>query len=103
MRLLLTTLTLALMAHAGAQDLHECGGQPGLPTGARAGVYRGTLGGRPIALSTAGTDSPGLRYTYERIGLDIVQHGEEAYSHGEGALLVVEEHRKSVRNAGESA
>jgi Amt family ammonium transporter len=31
--------------------------------------------------------------TRERIGLDIIQHGEEAYSHGEGALLVAEERR----------
>jgi Amt family ammonium transporter len=27
----------------------------------------------------------------ERLGLDVVQHGEEAYSHGEGALLVTQE------------
>jgi Amt family ammonium transporter len=26
----------------------------------------------------------------ERLGLDVVQHGEEAYSHGEGALLVTQ-------------
>jgi Amt family ammonium transporter len=33
----------------------------------------------------------------ERIGLDIIQHGEEAYSHGEGALLVMEERRGKSR------
>ena len=35
--------------------------------------------------------------TRERIGLDIIQHGEEAYSHGEGALLVMEERRTRPR------
>jgi ammonium transporter, Amt family len=35
--------------------------------------------------------------TRERIGLDIIQHGEEAYSHGEGALLVVEDRRVRPR------
>jgi Amt family ammonium transporter len=35
--------------------------------------------------------------TRERIGLDIIQHGEEAYSHGEGALLVMEERRSRPR------
>ncbi len=34
----------------------------------------------------------------ERLGLDIVQHGEEAYSHGEGALLVMQERRKTSRH-----
>ena len=33
----------------------------------------------------------------ERIGLDIIQHGEEAYSHGEGALLVMEDRRARPR------
>ena len=33
----------------------------------------------------------------ERIGLDVIQHGEEAYSHGEGALLVVQERRTKAR------
>ena len=37
----------------------------------------------------------------ERLGLDIVQHGEEAYSHGEGALLVVQERRKERRAGGD--
>ena len=36
--------------------------------------------------------------TRERIGLDIVQHGEEAYGHGEGALLVLEERRTRPRS-----
>jgi Amt family ammonium transporter len=36
--------------------------------------------------------------TRERIGLDIIQHGEEAYSHGEGALLVLEERRTRPRS-----
>jgi Amt family ammonium transporter len=35
--------------------------------------------------------------TRERIGLDVIQHGEEAYSHGEGALLVMEERRTKTR------
>jgi Amt family ammonium transporter len=35
--------------------------------------------------------------TRERIGLDVIQHGEEAYSHGEGALLVMEERRIKTR------
>jgi ammonium transporter, Amt family len=35
--------------------------------------------------------------TRERIGLDVIQHGEEAYSHGEGALLVVEDRRARKR------
>jgi ammonium transporter, Amt family len=35
--------------------------------------------------------------TRERVGLDVVQHGEEAYSHGEGALLVVEDRRVKKR------
>jgi ammonium transporter, Amt family len=34
----------------------------------------------------------------ERLGLDVVQHGEEAYSHGEGALLVLEERRIKPRS-----
>ena len=34
----------------------------------------------------------------ERIGLDIIQHGEEAYSHGEGALLVVQDRRTKARS-----
>jgi ammonium transporter, Amt family len=38
----------------------------------------------------------------ERLGLDVVQHGEEAYSHGEGALLVLDDRRKSQRPAGGS-
>ena len=33
----------------------------------------------------------------ERMGLDVAQHGEEAYSHGEGALLVVQGPRVSRR------
>ena len=33
----------------------------------------------------------------ERIGLDIIQHGEEAYSHGEGALLVAQDRRAKAR------
>lgn len=33
----------------------------------------------------------------ERMGLDVMQHGEEAYSHGEGALLVMEERRREPR------
>jgi Amt family ammonium transporter len=37
------------------------------------------------------------KQSFERLGLDIVQHGEEAYSHGEGALLVSTERRKSPR------
>jgi Amt family ammonium transporter len=36
--------------------------------------------------------------TRERIGLDIIQHGEEAYSHGEGALLVIDEPRTGPRS-----
>ena len=36
--------------------------------------------------------------TRERIGLDIIQHGEEAYSHGEGALLVIDEPRTRPRS-----
>ncbi|HEY0674070.1 MAG TPA: ammonium transporter [Longimicrobiales bacterium] len=35
--------------------------------------------------------------TRERIGLDVIQHGEEAYSHGEGALLVIEDRRTKPR------
>jgi Amt family ammonium transporter len=35
--------------------------------------------------------------TRERIGLDIIQHGEEAYSHGEGAVLVVDDRRSKPR------
>ncbi len=34
----------------------------------------------------------------ERIGLDVIQHGEEAYSHGEGAVLVLEERRSKPRS-----
>jgi Amt family ammonium transporter len=37
----------------------------------------------------------------ERIGLDVVQHGEEAYSHGEGALLVMQERRTKTRTGEE--
>ena len=37
--------------------------------------------------------------TRERIGLDIIQHGEEAYSHGEGALLVTEDRRSKKRGS----
>jgi ammonium transporter, Amt family len=33
----------------------------------------------------------------ERAGLDVSQHGEEAYSHGEGALLVMQERRTKTR------
>lgn len=33
----------------------------------------------------------------ERMGLDVQQHGEEAYSEGEGALLVVQERRTKNR------
>ncbi|MEX2284856.1 MAG: ammonium transporter [Gemmatimonadota bacterium] len=36
----------------------------------------------------------------ERQGLDVIQHGEEAYSHGDGALLVMEDRRKRGRAAG---
>ena len=39
----------------------------------------------------------------ERIGLDIVQHGEEAYSHGEGALLVMQERRQKQRTEDEAS
>ncbi len=35
----------------------------------------------------------------ERMGLDVTQHGEEAYSHGEGALLVMQERRKRTHDA----
>jgi Amt family ammonium transporter len=35
----------------------------------------------------------------ERIGLDVVQHGEEAYSHGEGALLLVQDRRAKPRTS----
>jgi Amt family ammonium transporter len=37
----------------------------------------------------------------ERIGLDVIQHGEEAYSHGEGALLVVQDRRAKARTGEE--
>jgi ammonium transporter, Amt family len=37
----------------------------------------------------------------ERIGLDVIQHGEEAYSHGEGALLVVQDRRAKARSGEE--
>ena len=37
----------------------------------------------------------------ERMGLDVAQHGEEAYSHGEGALLVMQERRTKARAAGD--
>ncbi|HUP89642.1 MAG TPA: hypothetical protein VM100_09835, partial [Longimicrobiales bacterium] len=37
----------------------------------------------------------------ERMGLDVTQHGEEAYSHGEGALLVVQERRAQPRERGD--
>jgi Amt family ammonium transporter len=31
------------------------------------------------------------------VGLDITEHGEEAYTHGEGALLVLDERAKAER------
>jgi Amt family ammonium transporter len=39
----------------------------------------------------------------ERLGLDVIQHGEEAYSHGEGALLLMHERRKIARPEEEAA
>ncbi|MGH7469576.1 MAG: ammonium transporter [Longimicrobiales bacterium] len=39
----------------------------------------------------------------EQLGLDVLQHGEEAYSHGEGALLMVEERRKTSRATEDTA
>ncbi|HEY8174367.1 MAG TPA: ammonium transporter [Gemmatimonadaceae bacterium] len=33
----------------------------------------------------------------EGVGLDVTQHGEEAYNRGEGAILIREERRESVR------
>jgi len=38
----------------------------------------------------------------ERMGLDVMQHGEEAYSQGEGALLVMQERRREPRTPEES-
>ncbi|WP_309570110.1 hypothetical protein [Deinococcus sp.] len=91
MRRPLTTLTLALLAHAGAQDLRACGGQPGLPAGARDGVYRGSLGGRPIALQVSLEDFDGLRYFYERIGVDIQL---TAFHQGHALILQEEVHKQ---------
>jgi Amt family ammonium transporter len=39
--------------------------------------------------------------TQERLGLDVLQHGEEAYSHGDGALLVMRERRAVPRTPGD--
>lgn len=38
----------------------------------------------------------------ERMGLDILQHGEEAYNEGEGALLVVQDRRAKTRSQDET-
>ncbi|CAM3830697.1 hypothetical protein [Deinococcus frigens] len=46
----LSLLVLALAASAGAQDLKKCGGVPGLPAWARAGVYSGTVGPSGVTL-----------------------------------------------------
>jgi Amt family ammonium transporter len=71
-----------------------------------------------IALLAAGAYSAGMTFIIiraialvlplrrplgqERLGLDVVQHGEEAYSHGEGALLVLEERRTRPRSEEEA-
>ena len=49
---------------------------------------------RVIALVVPLRREPGR----ERIGLDVIQHGEEAYSHGEGALLVAQDRRAKARS-----
>lgn len=64
-------LALALCASAGAQDLRECGGSPGLPAWVRPGTFQGTLGGRPVALALSRQSADQNRYFYERFGVDI--------------------------------
>jgi ammonium transporter, Amt family len=85
----------------------------GAPT---AGVIEGSfalLGRQAIAILAAAGYSAGMTFVIlraialilplrralpqERLGLDVVQHGEEAYSHGEGALLLMHERRKVAR------
>jgi ammonium transporter, Amt family len=68
------------------------------------------LGVQAIGIVAAGAYSAGVTFVIlrligvviplrraarnERLGLDVVQHGEEAYSDGEGAILVMQERRR---------
>jgi hypothetical protein len=63
-------LALALCASAGAQDLRECGGSPGLPAWVKTGTFQGTLGGRPVALALDRQQTD-QAYFYTRYGVDI--------------------------------
>ncbi|MEF2279295.1 hypothetical protein V3W47_13390 [Deinococcus sp. YIM 134068] len=62
--------TLLLGASATAQQV--CEGQAGVPTWAESGVFRGSVGGLPVALALGkGEDGEEARYFYERRGVNI--------------------------------
>jgi hypothetical protein len=37
----------------------------------------------------------------EKLGLDVSDHGEEAYTHGDGAILVKPKENPAAQNAGD--
>jgi Amt family ammonium transporter len=57
-----------------------------------------SLAGTLLILKVIGVLAPLRASTRdEGVGLDVTQHGEEAYNRGEGAILIREERRESAR------
>jgi Amt family ammonium transporter len=57
-----------------------------------------SLAGTFLILKVIGVLAPLRASTRdEGVGLDVTQHGEEAYNRGEGAILIREERRESAR------
>jgi Amt family ammonium transporter len=87
----------------GAPQNGVLGGNPALMLPQLAGVLAAALYSAFatfVILRVIGLVVPLRRdATRERIGLDVVQHGEEAYSHGEGALLVTDDRRARARSS----
>ncbi|WP_232337751.1 hypothetical protein [Deinococcus arboris] len=78
--------TVMALGWAGAQT---CGGTEGLPSGVKPGVFRGTVGGLPVALHLNPAGESG--YFYERRNLDLWLEVRRS-----GATLILEE---TVRRA----